>query len=93
MEKEIIVFFIAMVVFILITALILVIAYKKDQQSIYVHTKTGNKYRIVQSCKMKYDGKWMDAITYISEKDGEVYVREFCDFFNNFKGLSEWKEN
>lgn len=93
MEKEIIVFFIVMVVFILITTLILVIAYKRDLHFIYVHTKTGNRYRIIQECKMKYDGKWMDAIAYIGEKDSEMYVREYSDFVLNFKRLSEWKKD
>lgn len=93
MEKEIIVFFIAMVVFIIITALILVIAYKRDRRFFYVHTKTGNRYRVIQECKMKYDGKWMDAIAYVSEKDREMYIRECNDFVLNFKRLSEWKEN
>ena len=93
MEKEIIVFFIAMVVFIIITALILVIAYKRDRRFFYVHTKTGNRYRVIQECKMKYANKWMDAIAYASEKDGEIYVREYSDFVLNFKGLSEWEKS
>jgi hypothetical protein len=90
---EIIILIVVMIFLITVTALTTIASYKRDQQFIYVHTKTGNRYRIVQVCKMKYDDKWMDAIIYISEKDGEMYVREFYDFFNNFKRLSEWKEN
>ena len=66
-------------------------ACEKDKEFIYVHTKTGNRYRIIQECKMKYDGKWMDAIAYIGEKNSEMYVREHNDFTLNFKRLSEWK--
>ena len=75
MEKEIIVLIIIGVFAILTAAITLVAAYKRDLHFIYVHTKTGNRYRVIQECKMKYDGKWMGAIAYISEKDNEMYVR------------------
>lgn len=42
---------------------------------------------------MKIDGTWKNAIVYASEKNGEMYVREYSDFITNFKRLSEWKEN
>ena len=90
MEKEIIVLVSAIMLFIVIVILLKFIP-KGEDKFIYIHTKTGNRYRIFQECKMKYDGKWMDAITYISEKDGEMYVREYNDFMLNFKSLSEWK--
>ena len=93
MDKEIIVLLVVGVLAILATAFTLLAAYKRDQQFIYVHTKTGNRYRVIQECKMKYDGKWMDAIAYVSEKDNEIYVRKYDDFVLNFKRLSEWKEN
>ena len=66
-------------------------ACKKDKEFIYVHTKTGNRYRIIQECLMKIDGTWKDAVVYVSEKNGEMYVREYSDFVLNFKRLSEWK--
>jgi hypothetical protein len=93
MENRVIIVLIIMVCLIIATALIMADLRKRDQQFIYVHTKTGNRYRIVQVCKMKYDGKWMDAIAYVSEKDSEMYIREYSDFMLNFKRLSEWKEN
>ena len=68
-------------------------ACKKDKEFIYVHTKTGNRYRIIQECLMKTDGTWKDAVIYVSEKNEEMYVREYNDFVLNFKRLSEWKEN
>ena len=92
MDKEIVILIVGILA-IAATALTLVTAYKRDLHFIYVHTKTGNRYRVIQECKMKYDGKWMDAIAYISEKDSEMYVREYNDFVFNFKRLSKWKEN
>ncbi len=93
MEKEIIILFLVMILVITITAITLVVAYKRDQHFIYVHTKTGNRYRIFQECSMKYNGKWMDAVAYIGEKDSEMYVREYNDFVLNFKRLSEWEKD
>ena len=61
MDKEIIVLLVVGVLTILATALTLA-AYKKDQHFIYVHTKTGNRYRIIQECLMKIDGTWKDAV-------------------------------
>ena len=92
MDKEIIVLLVVGVLAILATALTLA-AYKKDQHFIYVHTKTGNRYRIIQECLMKIDGTWKDAVVYVSEKNGEMYVREYSDFVLNFKRLSEWKKD
>jgi uncharacterized membrane protein len=93
MENGVIIVLIIMVCLIIAAALILADLRKRDKQFIYVHTKTGNRYRIFQECKMKYNGKWMDAIVYVSEKDGEMYVREYSDFVLNFKRLSEWKKD
>ena len=91
MDKEIVVLLIILILAITVAVITLVAAYKRDLHFIYVHTKTGNRYRIVQVCKIKYDGKWMDAIAYVSERDNEMYIREYNDFVLNFKTLSEWK--
>lgn len=91
MDKEIVVLLIILILAITAAVITLVAAYKRDLYFIYVHTKTGNRYRIIQECKMKYDGKWMDAIAYVSERDNEMYIREYNDFVLNFKTLSEWK--
>jgi hypothetical protein len=93
MGNETIVLLIVMILAIIVTVITVIAANKRDQHFIYIHTKTGNRYRVIQECKMKYDGKWMDAIAYISEEDSEMYVREYSDFVLNFKRLSEWKEN
>ena len=86
------------VVLFIILALALIVAFFTliliaHKNYIYVHTKTGNRYRIIQKCLMKIDGTWKDAIVDISEKNGEVYVREYSDFITNFERLSKWKEN
>ena len=91
MDKEIVVLLIILILAITAAVITLVAAYKRDLHFIYVHTKTGNRYRVIQECKMKYDGKWMDAIAYVSERDNEMYIREYNDFVLNFKTLSEWK--
>lgn len=91
MEKEIIVLIVVAILAIVATVITLA-AYKRDQHFIYVHTKTGNRYRIVQECLMKIDGTWKDAIVYVSEVNGEMFVREYSDFVLNFKRLSEWKQ-
>lgn len=93
MDKEIVVLLIILILAITAAVITLVAAYKRDLHFIYVHTKTGNRYRIIQECRMKYDGKWMDAIAYIGEKDSEMYIREYSDFVLNFKRLSEWKKD
>lgn len=93
MEKEIIVILIVGILAIAATVITLVAANKRYQHFIYVHTKTGNRYRIIQECLMKIDGTWKDAVVYVSEKNGEMYVREYSDFVLNFKRLSEWKKD
>lgn len=92
MEKDI-VLLVIMVLAIITAALTLRATYKRDQELTYVHIKTGNRYRFIQECLMKIDGTWKDAVIYESEKNGEIYVREYSDFVLNFKTLSEWKEN
>ena len=92
MEKETIGLAVLAIFIILAFVTVLIASYKRDLHFIYVHTKTGNRYRIIQECKMKYNGKWMDAIAYVSDRDNEMYVREYSDFVLNFKTLSEWKQ-
>lgn len=84
-----------MVAILIVTAVIFTSlwACKKDKEFIYVHTKTGNKYRIIQECQMKYKGEWMDAIAYMSIETSQMYIREYNDFILNFKTLSKWKGN
>lgn len=92
MEDKIIAIIVVAILAVVAVVTTLMCAYKRDKDYIYVHLKTGNKYRIIQECQMKFDGKWMDAVAYMSEKDGELYIREYDDFVLNFKTLSEWKD-
>ena len=81
---------------ILVTCIIIWVLYRKArQEEIYINTKTGKKYRGVGIVKMKdpLSLKWMNAILYISFKDGNYYVREEEQFFDRFITLKEWEEN
>lgn len=93
MDDKVLIVVLILLIVGLLAGLLTKIAADESKKYIWVHTKTGNRYRIIQECKMKYDGKWMDAIAYISEKDNEMYVREYNDFVLNFKRLSEWKKD
>ena len=93
MDKEIICLILIGAFALLTFVVTLIASYKSYQKLTYVHTKTGNRYRVIQESLMKIDGTWKDAIVYVSEKNGEMYVREYSDFVLNFKSLSEWKEN
>lgn len=92
MEDKIIAIIVVAILAVVAVVTTLMCACKRDKDYIYVHLKTGNKYRIIQKCQMKFDGKWMDAIAYTSERTCEMYVREYSDFVLNFKRLSEWKK-
>lgn len=71
----------------------MIIIKRKDYEDfVYVHTKTGNKYRLISRCKMKYEGKWVSVIVYVNIETYDVYIREVEDFNNHFKKWSEWKK-
>ena len=91
MEKVIIIIVVAILT-IIVFALTFIYTHKRDKEYTYVHIKTGNKYRIIQECKMKFDNKWMNAISYINVNTCEMYVREYNDFILNFKTLAEWEK-
>lgn len=92
MEDKIIAIIVVAILAIIVVVSTLMCAHKRDKEFIYVHTKTGNKYRIIQECQMKFNGKWMDAIAYVSNETCEMYVREYNDFILNFKTLTEWEK-
>lgn len=81
-----------LVLFATIVVFTIVASYKKSQEFIYVHLKTGTKYRVIQECLMKFNGEWMDAVAYESVDTNEMFVREYNDFVLNFKTLSQWKK-
>lgn len=90
--KEIVIILVAMLLILIIVIATALTAFNKSEMYVYVHNKTGNRYRIVQEGQMKVDGKWLDAVIYVSEKNCEMYVREYNDFVANFKLLSAWKQ-
>lgn len=65
------------------------------KKNIYVYPKTKNKYLVKGIVKMKdtLSLEWVDAVLYISLKNGNYYVREEKQFFDNFVTLKEWEKN
>ncbi len=64
-------------------------------QRIYVYPKTKNQYYAKGIVKMKDmdSGEWIDAVLYMSLKNGHYYVREKRQFLDKFITLKEWEEN
>ena len=61
---------------------------------IVMHNKTGNQYLIISDeCKVKINGKWVDAIIYQGEDketgDMNNFVREKSDFESHFTTVIE----
>ena len=64
------------------------------------HNKTGNLYQLIDDCKSKINGKWVDAVIY-QGKDKETgrikfFVREKSDFDSDFTpvhGIKSGKDN
>lgn len=87
---------IGIIVSIICVGLYLAIIYqnKKDKERIYVYIKTKNKYIVKGIIKMKdtLTLKWVDAVLYISLKNGNYYVREEKQFFDKFITLKEWEK-
>lgn len=67
----------------------------EQKKRIYVYPKTKNQYYAKGIVKMKDmdSGKWIDAVLYMSLKNGHYYVREKRQFLDKFITLKEWAEN
>lgn len=66
----------------------------KEIRSItYVYPKTGHKYMPLYRCRMKnpVSGEWFNALIYQGMENGELYVREYKDFFDKFVKLLDWE--
>lgn len=63
------------------------------KKNIYVYPKTKNKYLVKGIVKMKdtLSLEWVDAVLYISLKNGNYYVREEKQFLDKFVTLKEWE--
>lgn len=79
----------------LLAGLLTKIAADESKKYIWVHTKTGNKYRIVANAHNKMrrpdTGEWLEAITYVNE-EGEQFTRWKDDFLLSFQRLNEWED-
>lgn len=66
----------------------------EQKKNIYVYPKTKNKYLVKGIVKMKdtLSLEWVDAVLYISLKNGNYYVREEKQFFDKFVTLKEWEK-
>lgn len=60
----------------------------------YVYPKTKNQYYAEGIVKMKDmdSGEWIDAVLYMSLKNGYYYVREKRQFLDKFITLKEWEK-
>lgn len=66
---------------------------KETISKTYVYPKTGHKYMPLYRCRMKnpVSGEWYNALIYQGMENGELYVREYKDFFDKFVKLLDWK--
>lgn len=67
---------------------------KERNERTYVYPKTGYKYMPLYRCRMKNptSGEWFNALIYQGMENGELYVREYKDFFDKFVKLLD-REN
>lgn len=89
--------FIIILILIVIFACLVWLLYKANElqkKNIYVYPKTKNKYLVKGIVKMKdtLSLEWVDAVLYISLKNGNYYVREEKQFLDKFVTLKEWEK-
>lgn len=67
----------------------------EQKKRIYVYPKTKNQYYAKGIVKMKDmdSGEWIDAVLYMSLKNGHYYVREKRQFLDKFVTLEDWEES
>lgn len=90
--------FIIILILIVIFACLVWLLYKANElqkKNIYVYPKTKNKYLVKGIVKMKdtLSLEWVDAVLYISLKNGNYYVREEKQFLDKFVTLKDWEKN
>lgn len=66
-----------------------------QKKRIYVYPKTKNQYYAKGIVKMKDmdSGEWIDAVLYMSLKNGHYYVREKRQFLGKFVTLEDWEKS
>lgn len=91
------VFVLTVVVVIVLCRLIYTIHLLSGEQKkrIYVYPKTKNQYYTKGIVKMKDmdSGEWIDAVLYMSLKNGHYYVRDKRQFLDKFVTLKDWEKN
>ena len=67
----------------------------RQKKRTYVYPRTRNQYYAKGIVKMKDmdSGKWVDAVLYMSLKNGHYYVREKRQFLGKFVTLEDWEES
>lgn len=67
----------------------------EQKKNIYVYPKTKNRYLAKGIVKMKdtLSNEWIDAVLYISLKNGQYYVRDKRQFLDKFVALEDWEES
>ena len=95
MDDKVLIVVLILLIVGLLAGLLTKIAADESKKYIWVHTKTGNKYRIVANVHNKMrrpdTGEWLEAITYVNE-EGEQFTRWKDDFLLSFQRLNEWED-
>lgn len=95
MDDKVLIVVLILLILGLLARLLTKIAADENKKYIWVHTKTGNKYRIVANAHNKMrrpdTGEWLEAITYVNE-EGEQFTRWKDDFLLSFQRLNEWED-
>ena len=95
MDDKVLIVVLILLIVGLLAGLLTEIAADESKKYIWVHIKTGNKYRIVANAHNKMrrpdTGEWLEAITYVNE-EGEQFTRWKDDFLLSFQRLREWEE-
>lgn len=95
MDDKVLIVVLILLIVGLLAGLLTKIAADESKKYIWVHTKTGNKYRIVANVHNKMrrpdTGEWLEAITYVNV-EGEQFTRWKDDFLLSFQRLNEWED-
>ncbi len=84
---------IPIVIFILCVMYVARLWLQEVRSKTYVYPKTGHRYMPLYRCRMKnpVSGEWLNALIYRGMNNGELYVREYKDFFGKFVKLLDWE--
>lgn len=80
-------------IFIIANFYIIKLRLKEIREKLYVYPKNGHQYMPLYRCRMKnpVSGEWFNALIYQGMENGELYVREYKDFFDKFVKLLDWE--